>query len=56
MKVCICADVSDRDIRSFLENGKTIQQSFKELHVGRQCNKCHECVKELKNSGCRPSK
>ncbi len=41
MKVCICKNVSDRQIREALDQGaRTLRDVYRELGVGSECGKC----------------
>lgn len=41
MKICICKNVSDRQIRETLDQGaRTLRDVYRELGVGSECGKC----------------
>jgi bacterioferritin-associated ferredoxin len=41
MKVCICKNISDRQIREALDQGaRTLRDVYRELGVGSECGKC----------------
>lgn len=41
MKVCICKNVSDRQIREALDQGaRTLRDVYRQLGVGSECGKC----------------
>ncbi len=48
MYVCLCKGVTDRDIRTAIENGaSTFRNLRNELGVSSQCGKCACITKEL---------
>jgi len=48
MKICICNNVSDREIRDAIENGaRTMRDLRQELCVGTECGKCACAAKQL---------
>lgn len=48
MYVCICRQVTDRDIRKAVENGVCRMRDLREqLGVGEQCGKCAGCAHAL---------
>lgn len=48
MYICICHAVTDRDIRSCIEDGADSMRALrKELCVGTQCGKCARDVREI---------
>ena len=48
MIVCVCNNVSERQIRRAVESGlTTMPQLREELGVGNCCGKCHSCAKTV---------
>lgn len=48
MIVCICNNVSDREIRQAAQLGITSMAQLRhDLGVGTCCGKCHGCAKEV---------
>ncbi|PAV24481.1 bacterioferritin-associated ferredoxin [Tamilnaduibacter salinus] len=48
MYVCLCTGVTDREIRSAVEDGcQSMRQLGKELGVGRQCGRCAASAREI---------
>ncbi len=48
MYVCVCKAVTDRDIKTAINNGIcTRRQLFECFGVGSDCGKCNKHVKEL---------
>ena len=48
MIVCVCNNVSERQIRRAVESGvTTMPQLREELSVGTCCGKCHSCAKTV---------
>lgn len=48
MIVCLCNNVSDREIRQAVDAGLTSMSALsKELDVATCCGKCHGCAKEI---------
>ncbi|MFQ3185667.1 bacterioferritin-associated ferredoxin [Marinomonas primoryensis] len=51
MYVCICNQVSDKDIKTSIQEGATTMRAlFKEHNIGSQCGKCCQCAKKLLNN------
>ncbi len=51
MKVCICNNVSDSEIRTAIENGaQTMRDLREELCVGTECGKCACAAKRILRS------
>jgi bacterioferritin-associated ferredoxin len=48
MIVCLCKQVSCRDIRSAADNGvQTLRELRRELGVASQCGKCAQCARGI---------
>lgn len=48
MYICICNNVTDRQIRKACENGaNSIQCLQNELKVGTCCGRCKDCAKKI---------
>jgi len=48
MIVCVCNNVSERQIRRAVDSGlTTMPQLREELGVGTCCGKCHSCAKTV---------
>lgn len=48
MIVCICNNVSDRDIRKAVASGmSTMPQLRESLGVATCCGKCHSCARQV---------
>jgi bacterioferritin-associated ferredoxin len=48
MIVCICNNVSDREIRRAVDLGlNTMTDLRRDLGVGTCCGKCHSCAKKI---------
>lgn len=48
MIVCVCNNISDREIRQAVEMGVTSMTRLRnELGVGTCCGKCHGCAKQV---------
>ncbi|HZW23036.1 (2Fe-2S)-binding protein [Noviherbaspirillum sp.] len=48
MIVCVCNNVSERQIRRAVDSGHTtMPQLREELGVGTCCGKCHSCAKTV---------
>lgn len=48
MIVCVCNNVSDREIRQAVQLGlRSMLQLRNELGVGTCCGKCHSCAKQV---------
>ncbi|MBE0486519.1 bacterioferritin-associated ferredoxin [Marinobacter sp.] len=48
MYVCLCAGVTDREIRKAADNGiNSMRQLGEELGVGRQCGRCACTAREI---------
>ena len=48
MYICICEQVTDRQIKNAIENGATSMCKLrKELGVASQCGKCGRCAKAM---------
>jgi bacterioferritin-associated ferredoxin len=51
MYVCICQQVTDREIKQAIENGAcTIRDLKEQLGVATQCGKCCECACDILKS------
>ncbi|AWY01297.1 bacterioferritin [Marinomonas primoryensis] len=51
MYVCICNQVSDKDIKASIQEGATTMRAlYKEHNIGSQCGKCCQCAKKLLNN------
>ncbi|GGO77949.1 hypothetical protein GCM10011348_08670 [Marinobacterium nitratireducens] len=51
MKICICNNVSDSEIRAAIENGaQTMRDLREELCVGTECGKCACAAKRILRS------
>lgn len=49
--VCVCNNVSDREIRQAVELGcDSMEELARDLGVGSCCGMCHACAKEELNS------
>ena len=48
MIVCVCNNISDREIRQAIDLGLTsINELRRDLGVATCCGKCHTCAKEV---------
>ena len=48
MKICICKNVSDREIREAIDNGaRNMRDLREELGVGSECGKCACAAKRI---------
>lgn len=48
MIVCVCNNVSDRDIRQAVKSGMTTMAELRRnLNVGTCCGKCNPCAKQV---------
>ena len=48
MIVCICHNVSERDIRQAVDSGLSSMPELRDqLDVGTCCGKCHSCAKTV---------
>jgi bacterioferritin-associated ferredoxin len=48
MIVCVCNNISDREIRQAIDSGlDTIADLRRDLGVATCCGKCHTCAKEV---------
>jgi len=48
MIVCICNNISDRQIRQAVNSGMNSMSELRnELGVGTCCGKCHTCAKQV---------
>jgi len=51
MYVCICNQISDKDIKESIQEGATTMRAlYKEHNIGSQCGKCCQCAKKLLNN------
>ena len=48
MYKCICANITEKQIRDLLEQGLTLQEVYTILEVGKNCG---QCVLEDKDNG-----
>ncbi|MGV7210908.1 bacterioferritin-associated ferredoxin [Oxalobacteraceae bacterium A2-2] len=50
MIVCLCNNISDREIRQAVDLGLTTMAELRrDLGVATCCGKCHSCAKEVLN-------
>ena len=50
MIVCVCNNISDREIRQAVDLGlNSMAELRRELGVATCCGKCHSCAKEVLN-------
>lgn len=50
MYVCICQQVTDRDIREYCEsNNANLSQMRKDLGLGSDCGRCAKLAKQIMN-------
>ena len=50
MIVCVCNNISDREIRQAVDLGlSTMAELRRDLGVATCCGKCHTCAKEVLN-------
>jgi bacterioferritin-associated ferredoxin len=48
MIVCVCNNISDREIRQAVDLGlSTMSELRRDLGVATCCGKCHSCAKEV---------
>jgi bacterioferritin-associated ferredoxin len=47
MKVCVCFNVSDRQIADALAAGESLSTVLKSMRVGQQCAKCHDAIRSI---------
>lgn len=48
MYVCICKQVTDRQIKTAIENGATSMRDLRnELDIANQCGQCGRCAKAM---------
>jgi bacterioferritin-associated ferredoxin len=48
MIVCVCNNISDREIRQAIDLGlNSMAELRRDLGVATCCGKCHSCVKEV---------
>jgi bacterioferritin-associated ferredoxin len=48
MIVCVCNNISDREIRLAIDLGlRTMAELRRDLGVATCCGKCHSCAKEV---------
>lgn len=47
MKVCVCFNVSDRQIADALAAGESLSAVLKSMRVGQQCAKCHDAIRSI---------
>ncbi len=51
MYVCICNQVSDKDIKASVQDGATTMRALYQEHkIGNQCGKCCQCAKKVLNN------
>lgn len=50
MIVCVCNNISDREIRQAVELGlRTMVELRRDLGIATCCGKCHTCAKQVLN-------
>jgi bacterioferritin-associated ferredoxin len=48
MYICLCHEVTDREIKHAAKSGAASMQDLRDLlHVGTTCGRCSDCVKGL---------
>jgi bacterioferritin-associated ferredoxin len=47
MKICVCRDVSDRDLRAAVRCGRTIDEVVAATGAGSDCGACEEALSRL---------
>ena len=53
MYICICEEVTDKQIKSAIERGaQCIRDLRKELGIASQCGQCGRCAKALLKEHC----
>ncbi len=53
MYICICHEVTDRDIKHAITSGAcSMKELRKNLSVGKTCGRCSGCVSSLLNGLC----
>ncbi|WP_027859006.1 (2Fe-2S)-binding protein [Marinobacterium jannaschii] len=51
MYICICNDVTDRQVREALDQGaRSMRDLNKELNVGSKCGKCVSAARQVMRS------
>ena len=50
MKICICNNISDKEIKELLSNKKTIEQILEITQVGSDCGVClKDAIRRMKD-------
>ncbi|HEY0591855.1 MAG TPA: (2Fe-2S)-binding protein [Thermoanaerobaculia bacterium] len=47
MIVCLCAGVSDRDVRAAIDGGANCMSSLRERGIGAGCGSCHPDLRKM---------